>query len=70
MGARLKWVDEQKDAIIEYYNSGEKIIIEVADYFKISPSVIKNRLHEWKTINSDCNRRKKKNIPKNDFYMC
>ena len=68
MTVRQKWIDEKKNEIIEYYNNGEKIIKEVAKFFKIPSGIINRRLREWGASNPDCNRRKRKNIPKNDLY--
>jgi len=68
MAKRLKWIDEKKDEIISYYNYGDKTMIELSEYFGVTPSIINCRLREWGISNSDCNRRKRKNILRDDLY--
>ena len=65
---KLVELDEKKNEIIAYYNNGEHTQEETARYFGTSRNSIKVRLKEWDVINSDSNRAKRKNIPKDVLY--
>jgi predicted DNA-binding protein YlxM (UPF0122 family) len=64
----MLWLDEKKDEIMSYYNDGEKMQSEVAEYFNVSQSSIGTRLRKWGASNSDRNRFSRVDIPKDILY--
>lgn len=64
---RMLWLDNYKDIIICLYKEGMKQI-EIAHEFEVSQTAINTRLRKWGASNSDRNRFRRNEIPKDKLY--
>jgi hypothetical protein len=64
---KIIWLDEKKDEIIEMYNDGMKQV-EISIHFNISQGSISTGLRKWGVSNSDSNRFRRVEIPKDALY--
>lgn len=65
---RNKYLDEQKEDIIRLYLEDNKTYKDIAELYSTSIHSIAIRIRSWGVNNSDGNRHKRKNIPRDVLY--
>lgn len=64
---RMTWLDNKKEEIIAFYDSGQRQI-EIARKYGVSQTAISLRLRKWCASNPDGNRFKRVDISKEELY--